>query len=104
MHPLIRTRQRALLYLSAWALIGVLLASLLWIGRIVPFPGALAVMGPLGLMCGVIGLSALWVCRSLPLDRTPVLGLLAGWFKAGVQASAVWVALATVWSVLLVRL
>ena len=34
MHPLIRTRQRALLYLLGWALIGALLASLLWIGRI----------------------------------------------------------------------
>ena len=104
MHPLIRTRQRALLYLSAWALLGVLLASLLWIGRVVPFPGALAVMGPLGVMCGVIGLSALWVCRSLPLDRTPVMRLVSGWFQAALQASAVWVAVATVWSVVLARL
>jgi len=104
MHPLIRTRQRALLYLSAWALLGVLLAGVLWTGRGVPFPAALAVMGPLGVMCGVIGLSALWVCRGLPLDRTPIGRLLSGWFQAALQASAVWVAIATLWSVLLTRL
>ena len=104
MHPLIRTRQRALLYLSAWALLGVLLAGALWMGRGVPFPGALAVMGPLGVLYGVIGLSALWVCRSLPLDRTPIWKLVSGWLQAAVQASAVWVAVATVWSVLMARL
>ncbi|HEY3216006.1 MAG TPA: histidine kinase [Candidatus Eisenbacteria bacterium] len=103
MHPLTQSRLRLALYLLAWAVLGALIAVLLAITRGTPIVNALALMEPLALLYGLVCLSALWVCRSLPLDRTPPGKLLGGWIGAALQASAVWVGVGTPWAVLLGR-
>jgi hypothetical protein len=103
MHPFVGTRLRLALYLATWLALGTLLALVPWLTWGLKIAGALTLMVPLGLMFGAIGLSALWVCRSLPLDRTPAIRLVTGAVGAALQASAVWAAIATLWGVLLTR-
>jgi len=103
MHPLVRTPQRLALYFGAWIVVGLLIALIFVLTWGIDFLRALAATEPLALAYGVVCLSALWVSRTLPLDRTPLLKLLSGWLGAAVQASAVWVAIGTLWSVLLAR-
>ena len=104
LHPFVSTRARLALYLATWLVIGVLLAVVPWLTWGLELPGALSLMAPLGLLFGVIGLSALWVCRSLRLDRTPALRLATGAIGASLQAAAVWSAAATLWGVFLTRM
>jgi sensor histidine kinase YesM len=104
MHPFLRHRLRLVFYLVAWGLLGLLLAALVWmVGGRATFPGSMALMIPLAEVYGIACLSAFWVCRSLPLDRTPALKLFSSWTGAALQASSVWVAAGTLWSVLLTR-
>ena len=103
LHPFVSTRARLALYLGTWLVLGVLLAAVPWLTWGLTIVGALCLMVPLGLLFGVIGLSALWVCRSAPLDRTPALRLATSALGASLQASAVWSAAATLWGVLLTR-
>ncbi len=103
MHPLVQNRQRLALYLLAWLVLGVVLAILLLITRGTRVPNGLALMEPLVLVYAGVCLSALWVCRSLPLQSTPPSRLVGGWISAALQASAVWVGVGTPWAVLLGR-
>jgi hypothetical protein len=104
MHPFLRSLRQLSLYLAAWILIGLALAALLALWRDVPFTIALMVMGPSALFYGLVCLSALWVARSLPFDRTPAPRLMTSLFGACVQASGVWVGLSAPWVALMSRL
>ena len=67
MHPILVSGQRRLLYLGAWAVIGLLLAGA-WSATSPPaYPMAVAVVVPPSLIYAFICLSAWYVCRATPL-------------------------------------
>src|SRR5262245_52959415 len=103
MHPLLVGRLRPGLYLAAWAGIGALLAVLLAMLQPRPPLQAALFVAPLIVVYAFACLSAVWVCRAHPLGATPALRLVVGLAGSALQASAVWVAIAALWAVLLAR-
>jgi two-component system sensor histidine kinase AlgZ len=104
MHPLLRGRLRILLYLLGWAGICALLTAVLGgLGARTSAGAALAFTAPLTLLYAFVCLSAWWVCRAHPLERTPPLRLLMGLGGAAVQASLAWVLIGAAWDVFLTR-
>jgi two-component system, LytTR family, sensor histidine kinase AlgZ len=86
MHPILAERQRLLAYVTAWELLGVLLAALLVVTG--PFSWLQALAMPLCLFYGFACLGAFWVCQSTPVNRTMLTrvagtqvaaGALSGW-------------------------
>jgi sensor histidine kinase YesM len=65
---------------------------------------ALLVAVPLALFYGSVCLSAYWVCRANPPERTPAPRLTSAIVGASLQGSAVWAAAAVPWSLLMLRL
>jgi len=104
MHPLLRGRRRLPLYLLGWAGICALLTALLGgLGARTAAGSALAFTAPLTLIYAFVCLSAWWVCRAHPLERTPPLHLFAGLGGAAIQASLAWVLIGAVWDVFLTK-
>ncbi len=104
MHPLFRTRLRLALYLLGWAGICALLTALLGgLGARESAGAALAFAAPLTLVYAFICLSAWWVCRAHPIERTSALRLLGAGGGAAIQASLAWVVIAAAWDVFLRR-
>ena len=54
MHPFVKDRQRLVLYLAVWVVVGLALAAFLWRIHGTPMPTALLVMEPLALLYGVV--------------------------------------------------
>src|SRR5437867_3898410 len=104
MHPILRDPRRLALYLAAWGLIGILLAALAALIQNAPLPAALCLLVPPTLLFGLICLSAWWVCRAAPLEKTSWIDLSVGFLRASVQASAVWAGVSTPWAVLMSNL
>src|SRR5262245_14287866 len=63
------------------------------------FTHACLIVVPVVLLCGLVCISAWWVCRNLPLDRTPPGRLIGSLFGAMLQGSAMWVGPSTPWLV-----
>lgn len=104
MHPLLRGRLRLLLYLLGWAGICALLTAVLGgLGARTSAGAALAFTAPLTLIYAFVCMSAWWVCRAHPLERTPPLRLAMGLGGAAVQASLAWVLIGAVWDVFLMK-
>jgi|SRR5262245_30446150 len=99
MHPFLRDPRRLGLYLFAWADLGSVLAAALWSTHRVGYARALLIVVPTTILLGLVCLSAWWVCRKLPLDRTPPGRLARALFGAALQASAMWVGPSTPWVV-----
>jgi two-component system sensor histidine kinase AlgZ len=91
MHPLLRDPRRMALYLSAWAILGLLLTGAVSLSRGLEFSRAAIVLMPPTLAYSLVCLSAWWVCRRAPLDRTPPFKLVTGFVGNSLQASA-WLA------------
>jgi signal transduction histidine kinase len=100
-HPLLQGRLRTWLYLAPWAGVAAILAGILVLLEPRPFGHALLFAGPLTLIYASVCLSAWWVCRARPLDRTPPLAVATNAAGAALQASAVWAGLAALWAVFL---
>ena len=104
MHPLLRGRLRLVLYLLGWAGICALLTAVLGgLGSRTSAGAALVFTAPLTLVYAFICLSAWWVCRANPLDRTPPLRLVGAAGGAAIQASLLWVVIGAAWDVFLTR-
>jgi hypothetical protein len=97
MHPILASRQRLLLHLLAWALVGALLGVLVHALLAVPWRPAVVFGLPLGLVAAPVSLSAWYFCRALPVSRTGPLRLAATAFVAAVVTASVWAALGRVW-------
>ena len=104
MHPLLRDPRQLLLYLFGWGVVGLLLSGMLSLMQSVPYARAALLLEPPTLAYGLVCLSAWWVCRKAPLDRTPLLSLLRVFFFASLQGTAVWVGLTTPWVVWMANL
>jgi hypothetical protein len=100
MHPILGRVHRLVSYLAVWTLAAVLVAALLtrlglaWIE-------ALVLLLPLFVVYAFTCLSAWYVCRATPLRASSVLRVLASCGLAALTASAVWIAIARAWIVML---
>jgi hypothetical protein len=97
MHPILDERRRLALYLLAWLLVGCGLALLLriWLG--IPWRAATLFGLPLAIAAAPMSLSAWYLCRAMPLARTPPLqvGLTAG--VVALVTSSIWAAAGHLW-------
>lgn len=100
MHPIL-ARNRIGFYLAAWLPVAALLG--LALGRSQPRSTAEAVLlaVPLSLAAAFLGPGSWWVCRALPLGRTPVWRLAAGHAASVVVSCALWLLSGEVGSALL---
>lgn len=96
MHPILGHGRRLTVYLLAWLLIGTLLA--LGFARGAGWVAALLFFVPVSLAYGIVTQSAWYVCRVFPLPSASPWQAGAAQLASGLFASAVWVALASVWS------
>jgi len=101
MHPLLARPSRLLLYIVFWLVVGLVMAAGLRFFQPRPWFDAIVFAVPMAVFYGFVCLSAWWVCRAQPL--TSGHGLRAAVMQLGgaSQASAVWVAAATLWEVFL---
>jgi hypothetical protein len=103
MHPLFRSRLRLALYLLAWIGVASVLAAFLGGLQGRSLESTLAFIVPVTFLYAFVCLSAWWVCRAHPLDRTPRLQLFGALGLASIQASIAWVAIGAAWDLFLTR-
>ena len=104
MHPILGDRRRLVLHLLAQALVGGVLALLLRLLLSVPWWPAVAFALPLALVAAPVSLSAWYVCRAMPLDRTSALRVTVTALVAALVTASLWAAAGRIWWQLLVRL
>lgn len=98
MHPILGDRRRLQIHLAAWGLVGAMLAVLVRAVFAAPWGSAFVFGLPLGLAAAPISLSAWYLCRAMPMARTPVLRLAGASMGAALVTAAVWGALGRAWS------
>ncbi|HYW43379.1 MAG TPA: histidine kinase [Bryobacteraceae bacterium] len=87
MHPILESSRRLLLYLLAWAPIGVLLALVARGDGQVPWTDAAAALAPACLLYAFVCLSPWYICRALPL-RLSSMNSVALTFAAAAAAAS----------------
>ncbi len=93
MHPILAARDRLLLYLAAWLPIaGLLMGLFVFVGRL-GWGEAAALAIPMTLMYSFLCLSAWYICRSFPLDKTGAIRLFGIHAVAAILSSALWMVL-----------
>jgi PIN domain nuclease of toxin-antitoxin system len=98
MHPLLAPWRRLLAYLSAWGVLGLLIAGLIVLADLAAPGWALVFAIPL---CGVYAfaaLSAYYLCRALPPARRSVSLATLGFGGAAVLVGLGWLGLAMIWN------
>jgi hypothetical protein len=104
MHPILADWRRLGGYLAAWLLVGVLVALQLVLAAPFGWIEAVVFAVPLALVLGFMGLGAFWVCRAAPLALPRLVRSLGTQLLAAVLSSALWLAAARAWAVVLDRL
>jgi hypothetical protein len=104
MHPILADWRRLGAYLAVWVLVGLLVALQLVLAAPFGWLEALAFAVPMGLVLGLMGLGAFWVCRAAPLALARIVRSLATQLLAAVLSSALWLAVGRAWAVVLDRL
>ena len=103
MHPILARGSRLALYLAVWTIVGLLLAALLaGPGRLAAIQ-ALGIAIPVALAYAFFCLSAWYVARSTPLERTGTVRLVATGLTASLLSSALWLIVARGWLELFAR-
>jgi two-component system, LytTR family, sensor histidine kinase AlgZ len=90
MHPILAAKGRLLLYLAAWLPIAGLLAGLfVFVGRL-SWGEAAVLAVPMTLVYSFLCLSAWYLCRAFPLERTGAIKLFGLHAIAGILSSSLW--------------
>lgn len=97
MHPILVSPGRIAAYAAIWLPLGLLLAALLAVQGLLGWKEACAVAVPLSNAYGFLCLSAWYVTRGLPVERTGALRVVASAFAASVVSSAAWLLVARSW-------
>jgi two-component system sensor histidine kinase AlgZ len=101
MHGAFGARRSATLYLSAWLMLGLLLAGLL-VAAGAGWSASLWFALPLALLYAfVTGFSSYYLCRARPLASNPALAILALVGCAAVAAAGLWTLAALGWNAIL---
>lgn len=101
MHPILADKKRLLVYLAAWVIIGLLMSGLFAISGDLSWSQATAFALPLILIYAFICLSAWYVCRAFPLQRTDLSKLVLIFVLSGGVTSSLWVLVSKGWTFLL---
>src|SRR5262245_46765670 len=101
MHPILARPGRLAAYAVIWVLLGALLAALLALQGALGWRDATALALPMATAYGFLCLSAWYVTRGLPIDRTGAARAIATALAAAVISSAAWLAMAPAWIALL---
>ncbi len=96
MHPILAKRDRLLLYVSAWLPVAGLLAALfVFVGRL-DWNEAVLLALPMTLVYSFLSLSAWYLCRSFPLEKTRVVLLIGIYSVAALFSGSLWTVLGRV--------
>ena len=104
MHPFFVRRERLVIYLAAWLIIGLLLTALVALPGEVDWLLALVFALPLSLFYAFVCLSAWYLCRAFPFQKTDIQKLLLLYAIAASISSSIWILLAQGWTLLLSQL
>jgi sensor histidine kinase YesM len=102
-HPILADRRRLQLHLAASAIVGATLALLVRVQGGTPWWPAIAFGLPLGLVAASVSLSAWYVCRAMPLSRTPILRVAVAAGVAALVSASIWAAIGRIWWQLLTQ-
>jgi hypothetical protein len=94
-HPILESRQRLILYLTAWIPLCVILTVILKRG-FASWPEAAIVAVPMTLLYAFMCLSAWYVCLAAPMRNASLIRVLVTVFAASTLASATWVTIGEV--------
>lgn len=97
MHPVLSRGGSLLPYLSAWGLVGGLIALLLG-PDVSGLATAFALCLPLGIAFGFLGLAAFFPCRATPLAEGRPIRFVSTHAAAALLSAAVWLTVGEVWS------
>jgi two-component system sensor histidine kinase AlgZ len=101
MHPILARSGRIAAYVAIWLPLGVLLAALLAVQGVLGWTNAVVLAVPMALAYGFLCLSAWYLTRGLPFDRTGAGRVVATAVAAAVVSSAAWLVTARGWIALL---
>ncbi len=90
MHPILAARDRLFLYLGAWLPIAALLTGLFVFAGRLNWNEAVLLALPMTLVYSFLCLSAWYLCRSFPLDRTAVPALFGVHAVAAAFSGSLW--------------
>ncbi len=102
MHPILADKKKLFIYLSAWALVGVLLA-LLFLPAL-DWTTSLLISMPLAFIYAFMSLASWYTSRSLPLESTGFLRIAVVTVLSSVISSSLWLILARGLSFLLANI
>jgi two-component system sensor histidine kinase AlgZ len=94
MHPIFEKKTWLAGYLTAWMVLGVMLAGLIHIPGNVSWRDAIVIAEPLMLFYAFVCLTPWYMCRQLPLGSTNGFKLVANHLGAAILADAIWVQMA----------
>ncbi|MCI0707888.1 MAG: histidine kinase [Ignavibacteriae bacterium] len=97
MHPILSDKRKLAIYLLAWLIIGILLATLLVAVGDVNWIPAFILTLPMALVYAFICLSSWYLCRAFPLAKTDFLKLSLIYLISGSLESSLWVLLGQGW-------
>jgi two-component system, LytTR family, sensor histidine kinase AlgZ len=97
MHPTLTDRRHLLWHLAAWILAGAVLGVLVHVLIGTPWQAAFVFSLPLAVIAAPASLSAWYVCRAMPLSRTPVLRVAATSLGAALVTAVLWSAVGRFW-------
>jgi two-component system sensor histidine kinase AlgZ len=103
MHPILAEWRRLGAYLTAWALLGVLLAALLVTAAPFSWLEATLFAVPLAVLYGFVGLGSFWICRAAPLELARLLRTLVMQLVAAVVSAVFWLVASQGWALVLDR-
>lgn len=91
MHPMLAHRKRFILYITAWAVAGLLLCWLFVTMGVVVWREAVLVLVPMSFIYAFMCLAGLYVCKAFPLQGSRIAVLLPAALFASVVTASIWV-------------
>jgi len=91
MHPILARKSTLMLYLASWTPNAALIAALLVFSGQLQWFEALALAIPMAVIYAFVCLSSWYLCRSLPLQDTKLIRLIAVHAVAAFLSSSVWI-------------
>lgn len=93
MHPIFGNRSWFAAYLMLWVTLGILLAALLHVPRVLTWRETAELAAPLCLFFAFVCLAPWYMCKQFPLGSSAIGGIVFYHLGAAVLATALWVAL-----------
>lgn len=103
MHPVLADKKKLFVYLAAWLIVGLLISALFALPGDLTWLPALVFAVPLAMFYAFVCLSAWYVCRAFPLQKTDFTQIVLIYALASGVTSSLWVLLSRGWAMLLAQ-